>query len=78
MHLNKDDLLHAKLNFIINALIIMPQFINAAAAGANKEWKKAGKEFETRFNDLSQFIEKYEKQNAENNSDTTSVEGKIS
>lgn len=75
--MNQTELLHAKLNAIINILSIMPLFINAAAGGDNKVWREAGKLFEKELKNLQKDLDKYEKANA-NYHDTSGVEDSIS
>lgn len=74
--MTEKELLHSKLNLIINALVLMPNFIAAAASGSNKHWRRARRDLEKQFNAFSEEIKKYEA-TLNDNDDTASVEDEV-
>ena len=74
--MTEKELLHSKLNLIINALVLMPNFIAAAASGSNKHWRHARRDLEKQFSAFSEEIKKYEA-TLNDNDDTASVEDEV-
>lgn len=74
--MTEEELLHIKLNTIINMLVLMPGYINAAAAQSSKDWEEVGRQYEAVYNNLLEDIKRFKEQN--DNSGSSSIEDKIS